>query len=83
MSRPDLDHFVVGELYEHSESGEVVEFVGIAPGTELDGQDVGVFRNIEAGYLLLATSRGFNFGETFRPAGDAMADEALFPDPPT
>ena len=68
--RPDLDSFEPGAIYRDLDSDEVVEFVGVASMPELDGEDVGVFRFVEAGGCLIATKRGFEQGETFRPIAE-------------
>lgn len=74
--RPDLSTFEVGSLYRHDFSDEIVEFIGVASGMEeLPGEDVGVFRSVPDGWCLIATQRSYNRGETFTPAGDAVADE--------
>lgn len=75
MSRPDLSTLDVGALYRHDDSGEVVEFIGVASMPELPGEDVGVFRSVAGGWCLVATYRSYNQGETFTPAGDAAAEE--------
>jgi hypothetical protein len=81
LGRPDLDSFEPGAIYRHLHSGEIVEFVGVASMPELEGEDVGVFRFVEAGGYLIATKRGFDQGETFRPIAEDReagreADEA-------
>src|SRR5215216_4513354 len=53
----DLDSFEPGAFYRHMESGETVQFVGVASIPELDGEDVGVFRFVEGGRCLIATKR--------------------------
>jgi hypothetical protein len=68
--RPDLDSFEPGAIYRHLQSGEIVEFVGVASMPELDGEDVGVFRFAGGGECLIATKRGFDEGETFRPIAE-------------
>jgi hypothetical protein len=70
LGRPDLDSFEPGAIYRHLQSGEIVEFVGIASMPELDDEDVGVFRFVEAGGCLVASKRGFDRGETFRPIAE-------------
>lgn len=70
MGRPDLDSFEPGLTYRHLHTGEVVEFLGVASMPELDDEDVGVFRFVETGGCLIATQRGFDQGETFRPIVD-------------
>ena len=68
--RPDLDSFEPKAGYRHLPSGEIVEFVGVASMPELEGEDVGVFRSVERGEYLIATKRGFDQGETFRPIAE-------------
>jgi hypothetical protein len=68
--RPDLESFEPGAIYRHLHTGEVVEFVGVASMPELDDEDVGVFRFVGAGGCLIATKRGFDQGETFRPIAE-------------
>jgi hypothetical protein len=68
--RPDLDSFEPGAIYRHLHSGEIVEFVGVASMPELADEDVGVFRFVEAGGCLIATTRGFAKGETFIPIAE-------------
>jgi hypothetical protein len=70
LGRPDLDTFEPGAIYRHLDSGEVVEFVGVAFMPELGGEDVGVFRFVEADGCVIATKRGFAEGETFRPIAE-------------
>ena len=68
--RPDLDSFEPGAIYRHLHSGEIVQFVGVASMPELGGEDVGVFRFEGGGECLIATQRGFDAGETFRPIAE-------------
>jgi len=63
----DLDSFEPGAFYRHMESGETVQFVGVASMPELDGEDVGVFRFVKGGRCLIATKRRYDQGETFTP----------------
>jgi hypothetical protein len=73
----DLDSFERGALYRHMESGETVQFIGVASMPELDGEDVGVFRFVEGGRCLIATMRRYDQGETFTPIAEYQeADEA-------
>jgi hypothetical protein len=73
----DLDRFERGDFYRHSDSGEVVQFVGVASMPELDGEDVGVFRFAEGGRCLIATKDGYRRQETFTPAAEYQEpDEA-------
>src|ERR687897_19694 len=51
----DLESFETGAFYRHMDSGETVQFVGVASMPELDGEDVGVFRFAEGGRCLIAT----------------------------
>jgi hypothetical protein len=76
MRRPDLETFEPGALYRHDPTDQVLEFVGVANMAELDGEDVGVFRSVDAaGVALIATMVGHDLGETFTRLGDAMADD--------
>jgi hypothetical protein len=73
----DLDSFEAGAFYRHMESGETVQFVGVASMPELDGEDVGVFRFPQGGSCLIATKRGYDQGETFTPVAQYQEpDEA-------
>lgn len=73
----DLDRFERGAFYRHSESGETVQFVGVASVPELDGEDVGVFRFAEGGRCLISTKRRCDQGETFTPVAEYQEpDEA-------
>ena len=73
----DLDSFEGGAFYRHVESGETVQFVGVASMPELDGEDVGVFRFAQGGSCLIATKRGYDRGETFTPVAQYQEpDEA-------
>lgn len=75
--RPDLDSFQPGTIYRHLHSGETVEFLGVASMPELDGEHVGVFRFVDGERFLIATKRGHDQGEVFRPvAQEEEADEA-------
>ena len=74
-SRPDLESFKVGDLYRHSETDELVEFIGVALGGGQDGEDVAVFRMVPAGGCLIADRRTHEQGETFQPVHQAMLDE--------
>ena len=74
-NRPDLDEFVVGDLYKHSDTDELVEFVGIASGGGFAGEDLAVFRMVPGGGCLIASKKTYEQGETFQPVGDAMADD--------
>ena len=58
MGRPDLDSFEPGAVYRHLDSGEILEFLGVASMPELNGEDVGVFRFVQGGRYLIATKRG-------------------------
>jgi hypothetical protein len=51
-NRPDLDKFVVGDLYKHSETDELVEFIGIASGGGFQGEDLAIFRMVPDGGCL-------------------------------
>jgi hypothetical protein len=74
--RPDLADFEVGALYHHHDTGEVVEFIGIASVDELAGEDVAVFRFVElVGGCLIATKHDYYRGDTFERVGSAIADE--------
>jgi hypothetical protein len=73
----DLDRFERGDFYRHSDSGETVQFVGVASMPELGGEDVGVFRFVQGGRCLIATKRGDGRGETFTPIAEYQEpDEA-------
>jgi hypothetical protein len=73
----DLDKFRRAEFYRHSDSGNTVQFVGIASMPELGGEDVGVFRFVEGGRCLIATRQGPDRGETFTPIAEYQEpDEA-------
>ncbi|MDQ6854992.1 MAG: hypothetical protein M3046_15105 [Actinomycetota bacterium] len=73
----DLDSFERGAFYRHMDSGETVQFVGVASMPELDGEDVGVFRFVEGGRCLIATKRRYEQGETFTPIAEYQEqDEA-------
>jgi hypothetical protein len=74
-NRPDLDRFVVGDLYKHSETDELVEFIGVASGGGFAGEDLAIFRTVPDGGCLIASKETYERGETFRHVGDAMADE--------
>jgi hypothetical protein len=75
--RPDLDSFERRTIYRHMPSGEAVEFLGVASMPELDGEDVGVFRFVEGGGFLIATTWGRDQGERFTPAAEEEeVDEA-------
>lgn len=71
--RPDLEGFVVGDLYVCQVTDELVEYLGMATGDL--GEDVGVFRFVPHGGCLIATQRGYDRGEVFQPAGEVAADE--------
>lgn len=76
QARPDLETFLPGELYRHSDTDEIVEFIGIATVPEMRGEDVGVFRwATREGGCLIATQRSYLAGETFQPLGDAIDDD--------
>ena len=76
IGRPDLDGFQPGALYRHDDTGTVLEFVGTARMPELRGEDVGVFKFVDAAAgALIATQAGYDHGETFTPLGDAIADD--------
>jgi hypothetical protein len=85
FGRPDLDSLTVGDLYRHSFTDEVIEYLGVAH-TD-GGEDVGIFRfaDVDVGGCLIATQRSFNQGETFTPVCDVIADdiESDGDDPPT
>jgi hypothetical protein len=66
----DLDGFEPGAFYRHKDSGETVQFVGVASVPELGGEDVGVFRFVEGGRCLIATKRGYDQGEAFTPIAE-------------
>ena len=77
MGRPDLEGFEPGAVYRHLDSGEILQFLGVASMPELDGEDVGVFRVVEGGRYFIATMRGHARGERFPPAAaDQDVDEA-------
>jgi hypothetical protein len=77
VGRPDLDSFEPGAVYRHLDSGEILEFLGVASMPELDGEDVGVFRFVQGRRYLIATQRGHAGGERFTPfAEDQDVDEA-------
>jgi hypothetical protein len=77
VGRPDLESFEPGAVYRHLDSGEILEFLGVASMPELDGEDVGVFRFVQGERYLIATTRGHARGERFSPyAGDEDVDEA-------
>jgi hypothetical protein len=77
VGRPDLDRFERGAVYRHLDSGEILQFLGVASMAEFDGEDVGVFRFVEGGRYLIATERGHARGERFTPfAEDQDVDEA-------
>jgi hypothetical protein len=66
----DLDSFELGAFYRHMDSGETVQFVGVASMPELGGEDVGVFRFVEDRRCLIATKRACDQGETFTPIAE-------------
>jgi len=74
-NRPDLDEFVQGHLYRHSETDELVEFIGIAGCGGTNGEDVAIFRMVPNGGCLIANKESHTQGETFQPAADALADD--------
>ena len=77
MGRPDLESFEPGAVYRHLDSGEILEFLGVASMPELDGEDVGIFRFVQGERYLIATTRGHARGERFSPyAGEQDVDEA-------
>jgi hypothetical protein len=77
VGRPDLESFEPGAVYRHLDSGEILEFLGVASMPELDGEDVGVFRLVQGERYLIATTRGHARGERFSPyAEDEDVDEA-------
>lgn len=77
FARPDLDRFDPGSTYRHLDSGEIVEFLGVASMPELDGEYVGVFRFVDSRACLIATQRGHDQGERFTPVARAQeGDEA-------
>ena len=77
--RPDLGSFIRGRLYRHSDSDEIVEYIGSAVIPELLGEEVGVFRwATREGGCLVATQRSYLQGETFHPLDEALDDEAEF-----
>jgi hypothetical protein len=77
QARPDLETFVPGELYRHSDTDEIVEFIGVATVPEILGEAVGVFRwATREGGCLIATQRSYLAGETFQPFGEAIDDDA-------
>lgn len=73
----DLDRFQRGDFYRHSDTGDTVQFIGIASMPELGGDDVGVFRIVEGDRCLIATKRGYGRGEVFTPIAEYQEpDEA-------
>jgi hypothetical protein len=77
VGRPDLESFEPGAVYRHLDSGEILEFLGVASMPELDGEDVGIFRFVQGERYLIATTRGHARGERFSPyAGEQDVDEA-------
>lgn len=75
QNRPDLDRFVVGAMYEHSETDEMVEFIGIAYGGGRDGEDVAIFRMVAGGQCIIATKETHEQGEKFWHAAVDDVDE--------
>jgi hypothetical protein len=79
-NRPDLGTFAPGNVYRHSATGELVEFVGVAFAAPLpdgddsdgsDGEDVAVFRPVGTpGAPLTADRAGYDRGETFELVRD-------------
>jgi hypothetical protein len=81
FGRPDLKDFKVDTIYRNSLTDELVKFIGMAGVPELAGQDVAIFRSVEGGGLFAATQEGYNQGERFEEAGEAMVEEAAYEDP--
>lgn len=71
-ARPDLDSFLPGATYVHSDSDELVEFIGIAWAGGEHGEDVAVFRRYSDGGCLIASERTHSQGETFELVTDVM-----------
>ena len=76
-NRPDLGTFAPGNVYRHSATGELVEFVGVAYAAPLpnddesDGEDVAVFRPVGTpGAPITADRAGYERGETFELVHD-------------
>lgn len=76
VKRPDLGSFTVGNFYRESMGEMLVEFVGIAFMSELDGETVAVFRYVDdPTSLLVATRASYSKGETFTPLAGTLAEE--------
>ena len=67
-NRPDLGTFTPGNVYRHSATGELIEFVGIAFAARADDEDIAVFRLVtRLGAPLTADRAGYEHGERFEP----------------
>ena len=61
-----------GTLYRDDYGGEHVEYLGTAFMSELNGEDVHVFRFLDQPGCLIATRRDFGNGQTFTPLADEI-----------
>jgi hypothetical protein len=67
-NRPDLGTFTSGNVYRHSATGELIEFVGIAFAARAGDEDIAVFRPVtRLGAPVTADRAGYEQGERFEP----------------